>query len=166
MKNARLIGAQEDISLVHTDRDEFRLFGRSEVSSENDERKGTDMGRPVVHFEIVGRDGEALRRFYGDLFDWTFDVNEQFGYGTVACEENLGEDGVGIGGGVGQAAPPGGDGHLTFYVAVADVEETLSAAERKGAKRLMGPQEISEGLTLGMFRDPEGNVVGVLRGRM
>jgi uncharacterized protein len=127
--------------------------------------KGADMGHPVVHFEIVGRDGEALRRFYGDLFDWKFDVNEQFGYGTVAREENLGEDGVGIGGGGGQA-PPGADGHLTFYVAVPDVEETLAAAERMGATRLMGPEEIFEGLTLGMFRDPEGHVVGVLRGTM
>ena len=123
------------------------------------------MGRPVLHFEIVGKDGEALRRFYGDLFDWKFDVNDQFGYGTVAREGNLGEDGVGIGGGVGQA-PPGADGHLTFNVAVPDVEETLAAAERMGAKRVMGPEEIFEGLTLGMFRDPEGNVVGVLRGTM
>jgi predicted enzyme related to lactoylglutathione lyase len=42
------------------------------------------MGRPVLHFEIVGKDGEALRGFYGDLFDWKFDVDDQFGYGTVA----------------------------------------------------------------------------------
>jgi uncharacterized protein len=119
------------------------------------------MGRPVLHFEIVGKDGEALRRFYGDLFDWKFDVNDQFGYGTVAREGNLGEDGVGIGGGVRQA-PPGADGHLTFYVAVPDVEGTLAAAERMGA-RVMGPEEIFEGFTLGMFR---GHVVGVLHGTM
>ena len=121
------------------------------------------MGRSVVHFEIVGSDGEALRRSYGDLFDWKFDVNDQFGYGTVAREENLGEDGVGIGGGVGQA-PSGGDGHPTFDVAVPEVEETLAAAERVGATSLMGPEEVLEGLTLGMFPDPEGNVVGVLHG--
>jgi hypothetical protein len=122
------------------------------------------MGRPEVHFEIVGEDGKALRRFDGDLFDWKFDVNEQFGYGTVAREENLDEDGAGIGGGVGQA-PPGGDGYLT-YVAVPDVEETLVAAERVGATRLMGPEQIFEGLTLEMFQDPEGHVVGMLRGTM
>ena len=67
--------------------------------------------------------------------------------------------------GVGQA-PPGGDGHLTFDVAVPDVEETLAAAERMGATRLMGPEEIFEGLTLGMFRDPEGQTAGVLHGTM
>jgi uncharacterized protein len=127
--------------------------------------EGADMGRPVLHFEIVGKDGEALRRFYGHLFDWKFDVDDQFGYGAVAREDNLGEGGVGIGGGVGQA-PPGADGHLTFYVAVPDVEETLAAAERMGAERVMGPEEIFEGLTLGMFRDPEGHLVGVLRGTM
>jgi len=27
------------------------------------------MGNPVVHFEIIGSDGERLRRYYGELFD-------------------------------------------------------------------------------------------------
>jgi hypothetical protein len=30
----------------------------------------------------------------------------------------------------------------------------------------MGPEEIFEGLTLGMFRDPEGQSAGVLHGTM
>jgi hypothetical protein len=29
--------------------------------------KEADMGHSAVHFEIVGGDAEALRRFYGDL---------------------------------------------------------------------------------------------------
>ena len=28
------------------------------------------MGKPVVYFEIAGRDGEALKEFYGNLFAW------------------------------------------------------------------------------------------------
>jgi predicted enzyme related to lactoylglutathione lyase len=28
------------------------------------------MAAPVVHFEILGRNGPALQRFYRDLFDW------------------------------------------------------------------------------------------------
>jgi len=28
------------------------------------------MGYPVVHFEVIGQDGEALRRFYSALFGW------------------------------------------------------------------------------------------------
>ncbi|MBV9681516.1 MAG: glyoxalase, partial [Solirubrobacterales bacterium] len=32
------------------------------------------MARPVVHFEVIGRNPGQLRRYYGDLFDWTFDT--------------------------------------------------------------------------------------------
>jgi predicted enzyme related to lactoylglutathione lyase len=28
------------------------------------------MANPVVWFEVVGKDGEGLRRFYRDLFGW------------------------------------------------------------------------------------------------
>jgi len=28
------------------------------------------MENPVVWFEILGKDGEALKKFYGDVFNW------------------------------------------------------------------------------------------------
>jgi len=28
------------------------------------------MGQPVVHFEIMGKDGEKLQRYYAELFGW------------------------------------------------------------------------------------------------
>ena len=70
------------------------------------------MGQPVVHFEIMGQDGAALASFYSDLFDWNVDVNNPVNYGIVAREENVNPDGIGIGGGIGQA-PEGYDGHVT-----------------------------------------------------
>jgi predicted enzyme related to lactoylglutathione lyase len=30
------------------------------------------MGQPVVHFEVVGKDGEGLRNYYSELFGWEF----------------------------------------------------------------------------------------------
>jgi uncharacterized protein len=45
------------------------------------------MGRPVVHFEIMGRDGEALKRFYGELFDWRIDSSNPMNYGLVARDK-------------------------------------------------------------------------------
>jgi uncharacterized protein len=33
------------------------------------------MGQPIVHFEIIGKDPERLRSYYGDLFGWEFDTN-------------------------------------------------------------------------------------------
>lgn len=34
------------------------------------------MGRPVVHFEIVGRDPARLRSYYSELFGWEFQVGD------------------------------------------------------------------------------------------
>lgn len=120
------------------------------------------MGRPVVHFEIVGADANRLRSFYGQLFDWTFDTNNPMDYGIVSREENLSADGVGIGGGVG-GGPEGYPGHVTFYVEVPDVGASLAQAESLGGTRVMGPEEIGEGMQIGLFTDPEGHLIGLFR---
>jgi len=121
------------------------------------------MGQPVVHFEVVGKDGTKLQNYYGALFGWEMDADNPMNYGMVAREGNLGRDGVGIGGGVGQG-PEGYGGHVTFYVAVPDVEEALQKAESLGGERIMGPEDIMGQVVLGQFKDPEGNMVGVVQG--
>lgn len=121
------------------------------------------MGLPVVHFEVIGKDAQKLQSFYGDLFDWKIDASNPMNYGIVQREENLSPDGVGIGGGIG-TGPDGYDGHVTFYVGVPDVEAALAKAESLGGTRTMGPDEVMEGTVIGMFKDPEGNTVGVVSG--
>ena len=64
------------------------------------------MGQPVVHFEIIGKDGDKLMSYYSDLFGWEFDSDNPMNYGVVHREANVNSDGVGIGGGVG-AGPEG-----------------------------------------------------------
>jgi uncharacterized protein len=121
------------------------------------------MGRPVVHFEVIGKDGKKLQEYYSDLFGWEIQSDNPLSYGIVSREGNTNADGAGIGGGVGQA-PDGYDGHLTFYVEVPDVEATLANAESLGGKRIMGPDEVpGMGLVLGHFTDPEGHLVGVIQ---
>ena len=120
------------------------------------------MGQAVVHFEVVGKDGKKLQQYYGELFGWKIDSDNPMNYGMVDGKDNKTSDGnVGIGGGVGQG-PDGYDGHVTFYVAVPDVEEALQKAESLGGKRVMGPEEIMGMVVLGQFTDPEGNLVGVV----
>lgn len=120
------------------------------------------MGQPVVHFEVIGKDGKALRDYYSRLFDWEIDADNPMGYGTVDRAANLSDEGVGIGGGV-AGAPEGYAGHVTFYVQVPDVEESLAKAEQLGGARIFGPEEMqSIGLVLGQLTDPEGHVIGVL----
>jgi predicted enzyme related to lactoylglutathione lyase len=120
------------------------------------------MGQPVVHFEVVGKDGQKLQSYYAELFGWEIDANNPMGYGMVARDGNTGREGVGIGGGIGPG-PEGYEGHVTFYVAVPDVEEALKKAESLGGQRIMGPETIMDMVTLGQFKDPEGHLVGLVQ---
>ena len=106
----------------------------------------------------------GLQRFYSELFDWKLDTNNPMNYGTIQREGNTNAEGAGIGGGVG-TGPEGYEGHVTFYVEVPDVEAALAKAEELGGSRVMGPDEVMEGLVIGLFSDPEGHVVGVVSGR-
>ena len=122
------------------------------------------MGQPVVHFEIIGKDGETLRNYYSELFGWEIDADNPMNYGLVQREANLSAEGIGIAGGIG-AGPEGYDGHVTFYVGVDDVETFLAKAEELGGTRLMGPDELEtpQGkITLGQFTDLEGRMVGLV----
>ena len=119
------------------------------------------MGHPVVHFEIVGKDGDKLQSYYAELFGWDVDADNEMKYGIVQREGNVNADGVGIGGGI-STGPEGYDGHVTFYVEVPDVEASLAQAESLGGTRMMGPEEVMDGLVIGLFNDPEGHTIGVM----
>ena len=120
------------------------------------------MGQPVVHFEVIGKDAERLTSYYSDLFGWEIDSDNPMRYGSVQREGNVSADGIGIGGGVG-AAPEGYDGHVTFYVEVPDVEAALAKAESLGGSRMMGPDKVMEGVEIGLFNDPEGHLIGLVK---
>ena len=121
------------------------------------------MGNPVVHFEVIGKDGDGLRRYYGELFGWEFDTQNSMNYGIVAAAANPAPEGLGsIGGGVADG-PEGYEGHVTFYVAVPDTEEALVKAESLGGTRVMGPETIMDMIELGQFKDPEGHLIGLVQ---
>ncbi len=60
----------------------------------------------MAWWEVTGKDGPALLKFYGELFDLTIqEAGDDSGYGLVQAGE--------IGGGIG-AAQVGGTGQVTF----------------------------------------------------
>ena len=122
------------------------------------------MGQPVVHFEIIGNDGDKLRSYYSELFGWEFgDTIGPTNYAVVPRDGNTNTDGVGIGGGVG-TGPEGYGGHVTFYVEVPDVEAALAKAESLGGTRTMGPHKMSEPeIEIALFTDPEGHTIGLVK---
>jgi uncharacterized protein len=120
------------------------------------------VGQPVVHFEIIGKDGEKLQSYYSELFGWEIDSGNPMKYGIVPREGNVTPEGIGIGGGV-ATGPEGYEGHLTFYIEVPDIEASLAKAESLGGTRVMGPDQVMEGLEVGQFTDPEGHLVGLVK---
>ncbi len=123
--------------------------------------------RPVAWFEIAGKDGTRLRSFYAHLFGWkAFDVAPGADFGVTDRPTE------GIGGGIG-AIPDVGQGHVTFFVEVLDLEGTLREVERLGGKTIsrprtfpdMRPSSAGRGtVTFAYFADPEGHVVGLCSG--
>ena len=114
------------------------------------------MGHPVVHFEVSGKDLDRLESFYSELFGWkTQKAGDGMPYAMVEKEDS------GIGGGIGQA--PDGNGHVTFYVGADDPQAVLDKAEQLGGKTIMPVTELPE-VTIALFADPEGHVVGLAKG--
>jgi predicted enzyme related to lactoylglutathione lyase len=111
------------------------------------------MAAQIVHVEVVGKDGAALQRFYGDVFGWQLDTNNPGGYGM----HRQGELSAGIG-----TAQDGGAGHVTFYVHTDDPAAVLRKVEEAGGRVLMPLTEIAPETTIALFADPEGHVVGLM----
>jgi uncharacterized protein len=119
------------------------------------------MGKPVVHFEVIGKDGSKLQSYYSELFGWKVDADNPMKYGIVKGEDNPSSMGS-IGGGI-ATGPDGYEGHVTFYVGVPDIEEALQKAEELGGTRIMGPEKVMDQVELGQFKDPEGHLIGLVR---
>jgi len=115
------------------------------------------MGAPVVHFEVMARDGKKSQEFFGNLFGWKSAVVEG-GYGMV----NTGVK-MGINGGIGQV-PENVAPHTVFYVQVEDVQSYLDKAVSLGGRIVVPLTEIPDVVTFAQFADPDGNVIGLLKG--
>jgi predicted enzyme related to lactoylglutathione lyase len=115
------------------------------------------MGNPVVHFEIHTKDDGATQKFYEQLFDWKIDNDNAMSYGMIDTKS----DGQGVNGGIMSNSQAGN--MLTFYVQVPDPQKALDQAKGLGATEVMGVTEMGP-VTMAMFTDPAGNVVGVVKG--
>jgi uncharacterized protein len=120
------------------------------------------MRNPVVHFEILGPDGPATIAFYRELFGWDLRQVPMAGYRTYAY---LPEPDQGIGGGVGQLEPGdrAGERLVTVYVEVSDPQATLDQAVQAGARVTLPVTEIDGVGAIARFRDPQGNIIGLVR---
>ena len=114
------------------------------------------MGYPVVHFEIAGRNGEALEEFYSKLFGWEIERHEAggFPYGFVRTGGEGGIDG-------GIRHEPEGGAEVVFYVEVPDVSAAIETAEQLGGEVRIPPISADK-VTFAIIVDLEGNSVGMI----
>ena len=108
----------------------------------------------IVHAEVVGKDGPALQKFWGEVFDWKQNTGFPGGYAMTDAAES----GIILGTG---PARDGSGGWVTFYVWVDSIDETLAKVEALGGRVVMPKFSPAPGNTLAMFADPEGHIVGL-----
>ena len=122
------------------------------------------MGYPVVHSRWSGRtERRSSATTPSSSTGSRLRERHELRHGHPRGEPGARRDG--IGGGI-TGGPDGYEGHVTFYVAVPDIEASLQKAESLGGTRIFGPETIMEGLELGQFKDPEGHVIGLVKPSM
>ena len=113
------------------------------------------MPNPVVHFEILGKDGKRSQELYAGLFGWAVNADNPMAYGMVDTQAG------GINGGIGGA--DGGDAGALFYVEVDDPQTYLDKAVSLGCTVTMPVTEVPGFVTIARFADPDGNVIGLVK---
>jgi uncharacterized protein len=123
--------------------------------------RGEAVGYPVVHFEINSAAAPELGQFYADAFDGNLEADGPE-YTQIRTEGVCAGTGApGIDGGIG-LSEWGGD-FVTVYVHVPDVAEAIQRVVALGAKVDMPATEAGR-VVIGIFRDPAGNRIGLVRG--
>ena len=120
------------------------------------------MGNPVIHFEIGGENVERLIDFYSSVFEWDIvPLNDQLYIADPGSDE-------GIEGHLFQATEEMDFTNLVIiYVEVDDIHASLEQVKSLGGEILIEPQAIPGNAShFAMFRDPNGNRIGLLQRRL
>ena len=116
------------------------------------------MGDPVVYFEVLGGDAQRQRDFYSRMFGWDLAPVDSTGGGY----SRVGAQDAGIQGGVG--AFPGAPSYVTFYVRADDLHAAVARANELGGRTIMEPRAVSGSLQTALIEDPEGHLIGLIKG--
>jgi predicted enzyme related to lactoylglutathione lyase len=114
------------------------------------------VGNAVVHFEIGAADDQPLVSFYQQVFGWDLKPMGGGGYTTIDTR-----GGGGINGGIGRSQT--GEPWSAFYVAAPDLQAVLDKAASLGAATVMPVTDFGGVVTIAMFSDPDGLLVGLVQ---
>ncbi len=114
---------------------------------------------PIVHVEIPTNDPKVSNKFYSDVFNWKFQVAEEFNYHMF---EAAGGPGGGL---ISTADGPMGPGakvsEVLVYIGTDDIEASLAQIEAHGGTVVLPKTEIPGNGWFGIFLDPTGNKIAL-----
>lgn len=105
--------------------------------------------------DLMTRDADASRAFYGELFGWTSESNEDFGDYI-----NFSKDAVPVAGGM----QHGGEAPYdlwSVYLASADAQATFDAARKHGGAEELAPMAVGDLGVMAFVLDPGLGRVGI-----
>jgi predicted enzyme related to lactoylglutathione lyase len=106
------------------------------------------MAQPIVFFDIAGPDDKALKSFYSSVFGWEIDQAGQFGVPVASpIEAVIRKDPT----------------EQRIYLGIPDVTASLSLIEQSGGTVDVPRFEVPGVVVLGLFRDPAGNPMGLVK---
>lgn len=117
--------------------------------------QATAQSSQLVFFELTVTDLARAKTFYGHIFGWTFSDSPSPDFVSIK--------GAGVPGGIlRDLNKKAVAGDVKIFFAVEDISATLERAKQLGAEVLLGETRVSPARTLAEFRDPDGNVIGIM----
>ncbi len=110
----------------------------------------------IVHIELSAKDRKALSKFYSELFGWQIHDEDGMDYTTFRA-------GDGVAGGFNPVTEQNPAGTVLVYIETDDVTGSLDAVKKAGGTILAPEMEIPNTGKFGIFRDPQGNMVGLFK---
>lgn len=114
------------------------------------------MEHKIVHIELSASDRKALSKFYADVFGWEIQDIDDLNYSTFKA-------GDGVAGGFNPVSDQNPAGTVTIYIETDDIPASLKEVQKAGGTILMPEMEIPRTGTFGLFRDPQGNMIGLFK---
>jgi uncharacterized protein len=114
------------------------------------------MDHQIVHVELSAVNRKALSKFYADVFGWEIEHMDSMNYTTFKA-------GDGVGGGFNPVNEQNPAGTVTIYIETQDVTASLKDVEKSGGTTIMPEAEIPNYGKFGLFRDPQGNLIGLFK---
>jgi predicted enzyme related to lactoylglutathione lyase len=110
----------------------------------------------IVHIELTATDRKALSMFYSGVFGWDVQHIDEMNYTTFKA-------GDGVAGGFNPVTDENPAGTVTIYIETDDVTASLNDVQKAGGTILSQEMEIPNTGKFGLFRDPQGNMIGLFK---